>query len=102
MVGLRLAVSPTRGRPPKLNGLAELRESQLAAKVSVDQFISIGVNRERGATECPDPFACIHGVAITLSGLGRTDVTDKYNLDIVQQDRDRTPLLRWCCLARGR
>jgi hypothetical protein len=34
-------------------------------------------------------------VAITSSGLGLTDVFQKRNLDIVQQDRDGTTLRRW-------
>jgi phage tail-like protein len=53
------------------------------------------VTLERGATEDRDLFGWFQDVAITSSGLGLTDVNDKRNLDVVQQDRDGVTLRRW-------
>ena len=49
----------------------------------------------RGATQDGDLCDGFRDVVITSSGLGLTDVNDKRNLDIVQQDRDGTTLRRW-------
>ena len=40
-------------------------------------------------------YCWFQDAAITSSGLGLTDVDDKGNLDILQQDRDGTTLRRW-------
>ncbi|TXD36724.1 phage tail protein [Lujinxingia vulgaris] len=62
---------------------------------SSDRLTFADVIFVRGATQNRNIFDWFQDVALTLSGLGLTDVNYKRNLDIVQQDRDGTTLRRW-------
>jgi hypothetical protein len=81
---------------------ADARSTPLATRGGWDslapssgRITSSDVTLERGATQVRDLFDWLQDVAITLSGLGLTDVSYKRNLDITQRARDGLTLRRW-------
>jgi len=55
------------------------------------------VTLERGATDDQDMFLWFREVANAAANAGLVDPRYKRNMDIVQQDRDGSTLVRWRC-----